>query len=139
MTTAIYARCSKEESKVKGLSIPDQLERCRARAAELGLQVVHEFTDEGLKAGRESKDYRPGFEEMIARAKSGEFSHIISLDTARFGRDHIEAEIYERLLEKHGIKVLYVLMPFQEGNPYTEILRMFFRRLLPCEQCYKAA
>ncbi|MFQ6105434.1 MAG: recombinase family protein, partial [Candidatus Glassbacteria bacterium] len=59
MFAAIYVRCSSEDSAVKGLSIADQVERCKARAAELGLEVGPVFRDEGISAGVESRERRP--------------------------------------------------------------------------------
>jgi len=67
MTAAIYARCSSEESAVKGLSIADQIERCQAQAKEMGLPVSEVFKDEGYSAGVESQR-RLAFEDMICKA-----------------------------------------------------------------------
>ncbi len=125
MTTAIYARCSSEESAVKGLYIKDQVERCKKKAKELGLEVSEVFKDEGFSAGVESRERRPAFDEMISKAKSGAFDHILCLDTSRFSRDPIEAETFERLLERQGTTIIYIPLP--DAGPYTEIVRAFFR------------
>jgi DNA invertase Pin-like site-specific DNA recombinase len=126
-TAAIYSRCSSEESAMKGLSVPDQVEQCQAKAVELGLEVAAVFRDEGISAGVESRDPRDAFDEMIARAKAGEFSHIICRDTSRFGRKPLEGEILEQMLERKHVKVIYLTIP--DIGPLTEIVRQVFRTM----------
>jgi DNA invertase Pin-like site-specific DNA recombinase len=63
------------------------VERCKSKVKELSLEVLEVFSDEGFSAGVESRVCRPAFDEMISKAKSGTFGHILCLNTSRFSRD----------------------------------------------------
>lgn len=61
-SAVLYARKSTVDVKNPGKSTADQLDTQRARAAHLGLDVVAEFTDDGIGASRHSRGkVRPGF------------------------------------------------------------------------------
>jgi DNA invertase Pin-like site-specific DNA recombinase len=68
--------------------------------------VLEVFRDEGFTAGVESKVCRPAFDMRRSKAKSGTFDHILCLSTSRFSRNPIEAETYEWLLERQGVKLV---------------------------------
>ena len=59
----IYARCSAEESAVKGLSIADQLAQCRERAGSIGVPIEQEYLDEAISGS--SVENRPAFQAMV--------------------------------------------------------------------------
>lgn len=63
---AIYARCSADKQAEKDLSIPAQLDCCRAGAKQRGWEVVAEYVDAAESA---TTDDRPQFREMIAAAR----------------------------------------------------------------------
>ncbi|HMV66468.1 MAG TPA: recombinase family protein [Myxococcota bacterium] len=106
MTTrvAIYARCSDTKQAEKELSIPAQLDACRAEAARQGWAVVREFVDEGI-SGR--TDHRPAFQDMIAAAKETPraFDVILLWKLSRFARNREHATFYKNLLRKRGVTV----------------------------------
>jgi DNA invertase Pin-like site-specific DNA recombinase len=61
-SAVLYARRSKADPKNPGKSTTDQLDTQRQRAGILGLNVVAEFTDDGIGASRHSHGkLRPGF------------------------------------------------------------------------------
>lgn len=64
-TTVLYARRSKPDPANPGKSIDDQIDAQRARARRLGLNVVAEFTDDGIGASRHSTKTRPGFAAAV--------------------------------------------------------------------------
>ena len=93
----IYARCSDTKQAEKELSIPAQLDACRAEAARMGWTVVQEFVDEGI-SGR--TDDRPAFQEMVARAKESPrpFDTIMLWKLSRFARNREHATFYKNML-----------------------------------------
>jgi site-specific DNA recombinase len=101
---AIYARCSDTKQAEKELSIPAQLDACRAEAARQGWIVVQEFIDEGI-SGR--TDNRPAFQDMIARAKENPrpFDVILLWKLSRFARNREHASFYKNLLRKRGVTI----------------------------------
>lgn len=61
-SSLLYARRSKHDPANPGKSTTDQLDTQRARASRYGLNVVAEFTDDGIGASRHSAGkIRPGF------------------------------------------------------------------------------
>ncbi len=106
MTTrvVIYARCSDTKQAEKELSIPAQLDACRAEAARQGWIVVQEFVDEGI-SGR--TDVRPAFQDMIARSKENPrpFDTIMLWKLSRFARNREHATFYKNMLRKRGVTV----------------------------------
>ena len=90
---AIYARCSDAKQAEKDLSIPAQLDACRAEATRRGWIVVREFLDEGI-SGR--TDARPAFQDMIARAKENPrpFDVILLWKLSRVARNREHATFY---------------------------------------------
>lgn len=100
----VYARCSDVKQAEKELSIPAQIEACRNEAAARGWIVVQEFVDEGI-SGR--TDARPGFREMIDRAKEAPrpFDVIVMWKLSRFARNREHAILYKKLLRKRGVSL----------------------------------
>jgi site-specific DNA recombinase len=62
MRAAIYARVSKDDEG-KSDSVPVQLSECRAFAAQQGLTVVAEFSDDGISGY--ARGNRPGFLSLM--------------------------------------------------------------------------
>ena len=83
---AIYARCSADKQAERDLSIPAQLDACRAGAAQRGWEVVAEYVDAAESA---TTDDRPQFREMIAAAKQkpAPFETIVVWKFSRFSRN----------------------------------------------------
>jgi DNA invertase Pin-like site-specific DNA recombinase len=70
-TTAVYLRSSIAEN------LNDQLLRCEALAARLGLLVVRRYQDKETPV---RADERSGYQEMLEGARRGDFDHLIADD-----------------------------------------------------------
>lgn len=108
MTSAvIYARVSTEKQAEEELPIASQIDRCRQRADELGADVVRVFQDAG-RSGR--TDNRPAFQDCIRYCEVAGPDFLITWSSSRFARNTTDAGIYKRLLDRKGVKLVYVHM-----------------------------
>ncbi len=88
-------------------SIGDQRKEVLRWAQQNGYEVVREYVDDAISGT--SADERPGFQQMIADAKRGDFKAVIVWNSDRFSRgDVTETEHYRYLLRKANVKVLSV-------------------------------
>lgn len=110
MKCAIYARYSSERQRSE--SIEDQLRICRAYAAENGMEVVREYTDEAL-SGRTDK--RPSFLKMVSDACDMGFQTVVVYKMDRFARDRFDTLLYRRKLEECGVSVVSATESIPEG------------------------
>lgn len=58
----IYTRVSSKRQADDGLPLESQLASCRAKAEQLGAEVLREFVDSGISG---TTDKRPAFQEAI--------------------------------------------------------------------------
>lgn len=101
---------------------PDSQERLlRNYAAANNIFLEHVFADTGI-SGRKA-DKRPGFQEMIARAKSKEHPVDVLLvwKFSRFARNQEESIVYKSLLKKAGVDVISVSEPLADG-PFGSLI-----------------
>jgi len=105
----IYARISEDrESEERG--VERQIEDCRAKAKAHGLTVVEPpFEDNDISASTRSTKKRPAYDDMLARAKRGEFGTIIAYSNSRITRRPRELEDLITLFEQHGTVVRTVV------------------------------
>ena len=105
-TAASYARVSSNDPH----SLRPQLETIRKFAEEQGLEVAREFEDE---RHRGATDNRPGFQRMIAAARSPEkpFDTIIVYDLSRFSSSTSDLTRYRNQLEEAGVRLLCATEP----------------------------
>ena len=82
MHVAIYARYSSDAQSEH--SIEDQTRTCRAWAERQGWQVVEVYADYAISGATAA---RPGFQQMVADAKSGRFQAVLAEALDRFSRD----------------------------------------------------
>ena len=120
---AIYARCSSHKQAERDLSVPAQLERCRAFAARESLLVVREFVDEGASA---VSDKREQFQEMIASAgqRPLPFDTVIVWKLNRFARSREHSVLYKSRLARFGVRVVSICEPIDE-SPAGRMLEGF--------------
>ena len=113
MYIALYARVSSEKQDTEN-SISAQLNELRRHAEMNGHIIVAEFTDEA-ETGK--TDRRPGFQKMIAAAKSPdcEFEEIHVWKLSRFSRNREDSILYKSLLRKHGVKVVSINESFDDS------------------------
>ena len=107
MAVALYARVSTTKQAEKDLSIPDQFLQMREWCERQGYPVAVEYNESGATA---TDDRRPAFQQMIAEAcvTPSPFDAIIIHSLSRFFRDSLEFGLYERQLNKHGVKVVSI-------------------------------
>ncbi len=104
MKVALYARVSSDKQDVDA-SIGAQINELRRYAANNEHIVISEFIDE---AETGTSDRRPGFQSMIAAAKSPArtFDAILVWKLSRLSRSRADSILYKRLLRKHGVRVV---------------------------------
>ena len=93
MRAAIYARFSTDMQREA--SIEDQLRRCRALAEARGYTVVAELDD---RATSGASLMRPGIQNLLSRAREGEFDVVLSEALDRLSRGQADvASIFQWL------------------------------------------
>lgn len=113
---AAYIRVSTEDQA--DLSPDAQLREIKKYAAahNLILDPAHVYADEGI-SGREASK-RPGFQSMIAAARSGDhpFDVILVHKFDRFARSREDSIVYKSLLKKVGVQVVSISESFDDGG-----------------------
>ncbi len=127
MIVALYARVSTVKQAEKDLSIPDQLRQLRAWCERQGHAVAVEYVEPGASA---TDDRRPVFQQMIAEAcrSPQPFDAIVVHSQSRFFRDMVEFAVYERRLNKGGVKLLSMTQPTGEdfsGEMLRRVISLF--------------
>jgi DNA invertase Pin-like site-specific DNA recombinase len=124
MIVALYARVSTVKQAEKDLSIPDQVRQIREWCDRQGHSVAVEYIEPGASA---TDDRRPVFQQMIAEASTSPapFDAIVVHSLSRFFRDSLEFALYERKLQKFGVKLISISQ--QTGDdPAGEMARKIF-------------
>lgn len=124
MAVALYARVSTTKQAEKDLSIPDQLQQMRNWCKTHGYDIAVEYVESGASA---TDDRRPEFQRMIREATLSPppFEAIIIHSLSRFFRDSIEFGLYERKLNKAGVKLISITQQTSE-DPAGEMARRIF-------------
>ena len=124
MAVALYARVSTGRQAEKDLSIPDQLSQMRAWCEREGHAVAVEYVEPGASA---RDDRRPVFQEMIATATLAPppFEAVIVHSQSRFFRDAIEFGLYERRLQKAGVRLISITQ-LTTDDPAGSLARRMF-------------
>lgn len=107
---AIYARYSSHAQR--DCSIEQQMQECTAKAVELGLTVVHEYSDRAVSG---KTDNRPSFQKMLKDADKGKFQYLIAWKSNRLGRNMLNAMVNEERLREAGVKCVYVEEDFDDS------------------------
>ncbi len=125
---AWYGRLSTKDKQDPTISFPSQREACETKVAELGGQIVCEFTDQ--EAGR--RDDRAGWAELVREAKEPDarrFDAVIVYATSRLSRDLFHALAYEREMKRAGIELFYALTAGDQTSPEGRLIRHMFQAL----------
>ena len=106
----IYARysCDKQSDN----STKAQIRECETWAKNNGITIVDRYLDEAISG---KTDRRPGFQKMIADAKTHLFDCIVVWKGDRFSRSRADAAKYKTMLKKLGIRVLSATEANLEG------------------------
>lgn len=126
-TAAIYSRVSTARQAERDLSLPDQINQCRAYCEQRGWQVVEVYSEPGASA---LDDDRPVFQEMILKATQIErpFDFIVCHSLSRFSRDTLHSEFYTRRLRKAGVELVSITQSTGQdagGEFIRKILNVF--------------
>lgn len=107
----IYLRLSREDEKEAGnylesSSISTQRDLLLNYIKDNNLLFVDEYVDDGVSG---TTFDRAGFNRMIKDCEDKKINMIITKDTSRLGRDHIEFGFYvERFFPEHGIRYVAI-------------------------------
>lgn len=107
MKVAIYARVSSESQEARG-TIGSQLEALRRKMAELGQDIVREYTDDGYSGARID---RPGLDALRDGAEAGVFEQVWCLTPDRLARSYAYQILVTDEFARHGVPVLYLDAP----------------------------
>jgi len=105
---ALYARISRDATGDEA-GVTRQIHDCRALAAKLGYVVAGEFIDDDISASTKSRKKRPQYDDMMARAKSGEFGAILAYSNSRLTRRVREYMDLIDLHNTHGVALRTVV------------------------------
>lgn len=101
---AIYARISRDDRGDEA-GVGRQKLDCTALAEQLGYAVAHIFEDNDTGASTRSRGARPAYADMLARARTGEFSAILAYSNSRLTRRPREFEDLLDLVQDHGVQI----------------------------------
>ena len=103
----IYLRLSREDEKLgESGSISNQRDLLLNYIKDNNLLLVTEYVDDGVSG---TTFDRAGFNQMIKDCEDKKINMIITKDTSRLGRDHIEFGFYvERYFPEHNIRYVAV-------------------------------
>lgn len=96
----IYARQSRNKAK----SINDQLDECRADAADCGFNVVQELSD-GRSASRYARKQREAWALLLAGVERGQFDVVILWEASRGDRTLTTWSQFLDLCRDRGVKI----------------------------------
>ncbi len=120
----IYLRLSREDEKLgESGSISTQRDLLLNYIRDNNLVLVDEYVDDGVSGTTFDRD---GFNRMIKDCESKKINMIITKDTSRLGRDHIEFGYYtERYFPEHNIRYVAVndgIDTFNRNNSANDML-----------------
>src|SRR6266478_4772953 len=104
MRVAIYARVSSERQE-KEHTIGSQLEALRNYAAQNGMEIVEEFTDEGYSGARLD---RPALDRMRDLAERRGFEVLLTYCTDRLARKFVLQALILEEMERFGVKAIFL-------------------------------
>jgi site-specific DNA recombinase len=108
---AIYVRVSTLEQGERGYSLDSQAVDCRKLAAELGAEVVANFSDTDSGASWDL----PGLNAMLDAAKRREFDILLVYDPDRLARRMAKQLVIEEELQRSGVQIRYVTLRIGES------------------------
>lgn len=104
----MYARISADREGLE-TGVERQEQDCRRLADRLGLDVVRVYVENDVSASTRSRKPRPKYEDMLTRARAGEFDAILAYSNSRLTRRPREVEDLLELVERYGVRVVTVV------------------------------
>ncbi len=117
----IYLRLSKEDEKIgESSSITNQRAILLDYIKKNNLEYVDEYIDDGVSG---TTFNRIGFKKMLYDIEKKKINMVITKDTSRLGRDHIEFGYYvEKYFPEHNIRYVAVCDDIDTENNYNDML-----------------
>lgn len=115
---ALYIRVSTLEQATKGASIEAQEDLLRRWAAQEDIEVVKVYKDEVTAKDME----RPGIQQLLNEAKSGDFSVLMCYHNDRLNRNTIDALQTVKDLYKSGVMTRFYNFDVDINTPEGEML-----------------
>ena len=119
LRVVIYLRVSTDEQAKSGLGLEAQLEACRRWAELAGVEVVGQFSDEGI-SGAAGLDKRPGLLEAICMLAKGDVLLVAKRD--RLGRDALLLAMVEHDVHRRGARIVSAAGEGTESDDPTCVL-----------------
>jgi site-specific DNA recombinase len=105
MKAVIYTRVSTDEQAREGVSLANQLAKCRLQAQLDDMEIVAEIED----AGKSAKNLnREGIQKILHMVKHKECDAIVILKLDRFTRNITDLNEIVNLLNKYGVSLVSV-------------------------------
>lgn len=123
----IYARYSSHNQREE--SIEQQIDACRAFAAENDIRIVDIYADKAISG---KTDKRASFQRLMRDAERRKFEVVVAYKSNRIARNMFNALTYENRLADYGIDTLYAKEEF--GN--TAAGRFALRTMMNVNQFY---
>lgn len=101
---AIYTRIS-DDPEGSALGVARQEQDCRDLASRLGVHVIEVFTDNNVSASTNSTKDRPAYDDLLRRARAGEFSHVLAYSNSRLTRRLRETIDLIDLARRNGVVI----------------------------------
>lgn len=102
---AIYCRIS-SDPEGREVGVERQQEDCRALAERMGMTVVDVVVDNDVSASTKSRKPRPQYDDMLERARRGEFGAILAYSNSRLTRRPREFEDLLDLSQGYGVRII---------------------------------
>lgn len=128
-----YVRVSDKNKDDLNNSIPKQIEQIKSWLQYKGLDTNIEIIEDSKVSG--SKEGRKGFQELIAKLKTGDYSHLIVRDLSRLVRSvEIGSAFFNRIIFKNKI----VFNSLEDNiDTSTAIGRFMLNIILAKDQYYR--
>lgn len=102
MRAYVYTRVSTEEQAKGGLSLENQLDRCRKYCESKGLEVIGTICDEGVSGFKTTT--RKGWVKMMGVVERGECDAIVVYSLSRFARNTAATIMAIEAMNKVGVQ-----------------------------------
>jgi len=105
MRTAIYTRVSTEEQSKEGVSLDNQLDKCRLQCQLNDYEIIGEFVDQGKSAKNLN---RPGIQEILKLVNSKSIEALVIYKLDRLTRNVSDLNNLIEMLNKKGVELVSV-------------------------------
>ena len=101
MRAAIYARYSSENQKEA--SLEDQVRYCKRLVEDRGWTIAKTYTDRALSG---ATPLRPGYQDLLADARSGQFDVVVAEGLDRLSRDQETIAAFFKQVRFAGVSIV---------------------------------